>query len=609
MSNSVIPFVRRATKNMSSPCWTAGREASLSSLLNNPLYHGVAVLPLMYNDITLHYIALWTLVFGATLVWAVMHLKRNKRIRQTVRDGEMLRMRIRNILQHSREILFGFDLRSGRFDYLSPACLSLTGFTIEEIKAMGPRELLQRLHPDDRDEMHKLIDQLRQRTKESEWLGPVDYRFLHRDGQYRSFSDHLHVTYDDAGGAAYAGGSVRDVTRIVRLEESMRILERKFQDTQKMAGLGLLASGIAHDFNNLLTVILGNAELALLDCGGTDGGVLDEIKQTALRAAELANQMLVYTGKTSLVVSSINLCSAVKEMGSLLDVSISKKVSIQYCLAENVPFIRGDVSQIRQVAMNLITNASEAIGDRSGVIAISIHAVELQTGELERTFPPGGLPAGRYVRLEVSDTGDGMNEETMQKIFDPLFTTKITGRGLGLASLLNVVQRHNGAVDVKSEVGRGTVFRVYFPVEEQAGEQCAEETPAANGEWRGYGTALVADDEEAVRNITTALLERLGFRVITSADGVETVDLYTEHAGEISLLLMDLNMPRLNGIEATLRIRHVNPQVPVLFMSGYPREQVMERFGQQPHTDFIRKPFQTGELLAGIRHVIEARCD
>lgn len=594
---------------MSSPCWTAGREASLSSLLNNPLYHGVAVLPLMYNDITLHYIALWTLVFGATLVWAVMHLKRNKRIRQTVRDGEMLRMRIRNILQHSREILFGFDLRSGRFDYLSPACLSLTGFTIEEIKAMGPRELLQRLHPDDRDEMHKLIDQLRQRTKESEWLGPVDYRFLHRDGQYRSFSDHLHVTYDDAGGAAYAGGSVRDVTRIVRLEESMRILERKFQDTQKMAGLGLLASGIAHDFNNLLTVILGNAELALLDCGGTDGGVLDEIKQTALRAAELANQMLVYTGKTSLVVSSINLCSAVKEMGSLLDVSISKKVSIQYCLAENVPFIRGDVSQIRQVAMNLITNASEAIGDRSGVIAISIHAVELQTGELERTFPPGGLPAGRYVRLEVSDTGDGMNEETMQKIFDPLFTTKITGRGLGLASLLNVVQRHNGAVDVKSEVGRGTVFRVYFPVEEQAGEQCAEETPAANGEWRGYGTALVADDEEAVRNITTALLERLGFRVITSADGVETVDLYTEHAGEISLLLMDLNMPRLNGIEATLRIRHVNPQVPVLFMSGYPREQVMERFGQQPHTDFIRKPFQTGELLAGIRHVIEARCD
>ena len=579
----------------------------LISLLNNPSGGSVAAIPLMYNDITLHYIALWMLVFGATLIWSVMHLKRSERIRQTVRDGKLLKLRIQNILQHSREALFGLDLRTGRFDYLSPACLSLTGYTADELKTMEPCELLQRVQPDDREEISRLIAQLRRRTKEREWLGLVDYRFLHRDGQYRSFSDHLHVAYDEAGCAVYVSGSVRDVTQIVRLEESMRILEKKFQDTQKMAGLGLLASGIAHDFNNLLTVVLGNAELALLDCGGTDGGVLDEIKKTALRAAELANQMLVYTGKASLVVSSINLSSIVKEMGSLLDVSISKKVSIRYCLAENVPLIRGDISQIRQVAMNLITNASEAIGDRSGVIAISIHAVELKTGELERTFPPGGLPAGRYVQLEVSDTGDGMNEETMQKIFDPLFTTKITGRGLGLASLLNVVQGHNGAVDVRSEVGRGTVFRIYFPVEEEVCEPGAEEALVAGSEWRGYGTALVADDEEAIRNITAALLERLGFRVITAADGFETVDLYTENAGDISLLLMDLNMPRLNGIEATLRIRHINPKVPVLFMSGYPREQVMERFGQQPHTDFVRKPFQSDELLAGIRSVMEAR--
>jgi CheY-like chemotaxis protein len=255
--------------------------------------------------------------------------------------------------------------------------------------------------------------------------------------------------------------------------------------------------------------------------------------------------------------------------------------------------------------MNLITNASEAIGDRSGVIAISIHEVELKAGELERTFPSGGLPSGHYVRLEVSDTGDGMNEETQQRIFDPLFTTKITGRGLGLASVINVVRRHNGAIEVKSEEGRGTVFRVYFPVEAQNDEPGTEAAQAAKGEWRGYGTVLIADDEAAIRSITAALLERLGFRVITAADGFETVDLYTEHAGDITLLLMDLNMPRLNGIEAVLRIRHINPKVPVLFMSGYPREQVMERFGQQPHTDFIRKPFQSSELLDGIRNVME----
>ncbi|MCC7300803.1 MAG: response regulator, partial [Verrucomicrobia bacterium] len=267
--------------------------------------------------------------------------------------------------------------------------------------------------------------------------------------------------------------------------------------------------------------------------------------------------------------------------------------------------IRGDISQIRQVAMNLITNASEAIGDRPGVIAISIHEVHLRAGELENTVPPGGLPAGHYVRLEVSDTGDGMSPETMKRIFDPLFTTKITGRGLGLASLLNVVQRHNGAVEVKSEAGNGTVFRIYFPVEAQYDEVRAEDALDVESEWRGYGTALVADDEESIRDVTAALLKRFGFRVITAADGFETVDLYTENAGDITLLLMDLNMPRLNGIEAVMRIRHINPKVPVLFMSGYPREQVMERFGQQPNTDFVRKPFQGNELLAGIRNVME----
>lgn len=587
------------------------REDQLISLLNNLSYssagRGLAAFPLMYNDVTLHYMALWTFVLGAALLWAVMHLKRNTRIHQTACDCEMLRARVRSILQHSREVLFGLDLRSGRFDYLSPSCISLTGYSAEEVEAMGPQELLQKLHPDDLATVQRLIDQLKKNTKDREWLGLLDHRFRHRDGQYRSFSEHLQVAYSKTGQAVYLSGSVRDISQIAGLEENLRILEKKFQDGQKMASLGLLASGIAHDFNNLMTVVLGNAELALLECGGSDGGVLDEVKKTALRAAELATQMLVYTGKTSLVLSSINLSSVVKEMAALLDVSISKKVSIKYCLAEDTPLIRGDVSQIRQVAMNLITNASEAIGDCSGVIAISIHGADLKTGELERTIPPGGLPPGRYVRLEVSDTGDGMNEETMRKIFDPLFTTKITGRGLGLASLLNVVQRHNGAVEVKSDVGRGTVFRIYFPAEPEGSGPGVEAACASDSEWRGYGTALVADDESAIRDIAKALLERFGFRVITASDGFETVDRYTENAGDITLLLMDLNMPRLNGMEATLRIRHINPNIPVLFMSGYPREQVMERFGHQKHTDFVKKPFQSGELLAGIRQVMESR--
>lgn len=434
----------------------------------------------------------------------------------------------------------------------------------------------------------------------------VEYRFRHREGQYRFFSDHLCVRYAPTGEPLSLCGSVREVTQIARLEESLRILERKFQDEQKMAGLGLLAGGIAHDFNNLMTVVLGNTELALLGCGGSNCGVLDEIKKTTLRAAELAHQMLVYTGKTAQSTEIIHLDRVVREMGALLEVSISKKVRLQYSLAENIRSFRGDISQIRQVVMNLITNASEAIGDRSGVIAISIQNVELKAGQLEKTFPGRSASAGRYVRLEVSDTGAGMREETMQKIFDPLFTTKVTGRGLGLATLLNAVERHNGTVEVQSNPGQGTVFRVYFPAEE--GQGSGVEAAALRDEpreWRGNGTVLVADDEPAIQAMTRALLERVGFRVLTASDGMEAVDLCTEHAEEITLLLIDINMPRLSGMEAVLRIRYTIPRIPVLFMSGYSRDEVMGRFGRQPHTDFVQKPFRSDDLVSAIRRVME----
>ena len=433
----------------------------------------------MYNDVTLHYMALWMFVCGAALVWLVMHLRRNAFIRKNQSDSEQARMQLTEILQHSREALYKYSLTTGCFQYLSSACISLTGYTDREIRRMSPDEFLARVHPDDRERVVELAETLSRRQKEWEWIGVVDYRFMHQDGEYRSLSDHLHVGYDISGKAAVLRGSVREVTRITRMEDDLQVLERKFQESQKMASLGLLASGIAHDFNNLMTVILGNAELSLLEKGGADGGTLAEIKKTTLRAAELANQMLVYTGKTPLVVSSIDLCSVVQEMGALLDVSISKKVSLEYSFTDGLAHIRGDISQIRQVAMNLITNASEAIGDQSGVIAISIRETVLRPDELEHVYPPSGVMEGRYVLMEVSDTGCGMDEGTVQKIFNPLFTTKVTGRGLGLASLLNAVQRHNGAVEVQSAVGMGTVFRVYFPVEEQEED--------GNGEKSGGG--------------------------------------------------------------------------------------------------------------------------
>ena len=566
---------------------------------------GIAGIRSVYDNVLLHYMALWTFVCGAALVWLVIHLRRNAAMRRSVQECERAQAQFRQVLQHSREAIYKYDLQSRKFKYLSPACFSLTGLTSEEIEAMSFREMLKLVHSDDQERVFRLMSELQTRSKADDWQGVVEYRLMHRDGHFRSMSDHLYVSYDATGNAATVSGSVRDVTQVDRLEESMRVLERKFQESQKMAGLGLLASGIAHDFNNLMTVVLGNAELALLECGGTDDGVLDEIKRTTLRAAELANQMLVYTGKTTLVVSSINLSSVVREMGALLDVSISKKVKIEYCLSNDIPMVRGDVSQIRQVAMNLITNASEAIGDREGVIAISIHEVYLRPGELRDVFPVGSSPEGAYVRLEVSDTGSGMDEKTRQKIFNPLFTTKVSGRGLGLASLLNAVERHNGAVEVQSEPGRGTVFRIYFPVEKQVQDDDSDLITGEHTDWHGFGTALIADDEEAILDITSSLLQRMGFRVLTAANGLKAVDLYTEYADDITFLLMDVNMPGLNGQEAVMRIRHINPKVPVLFMSGYPRGEVMARFEHIPHTGFIKKPFQNAGLVGAVRSVVE----
>jgi len=586
---------------MFSPCWIREKKEALLS----PLLNSLGTLPVMSNDVTLHYTALWTFVCGAALVWTVMHLRRNAHFRKIESDGLVFESQLKNILQHSREAIYSFDLVRGRFDYLSPACFSLTGSAAEEIEMAGLSGLLKHVHPEDQDKVARLTQTLRHRTQDREWLGLVEFRFRHRDGNYRSLSDHLHVSYDSSGNAVTLSGSVRDVTQGAHLEESMHILERKFQDSQKMAGLGLLSSGIAHDFNNLMTVVLGNAELALLECGEADSSLLEEIKRTTLRASELANQMLVYTGKTTVAIDCINLSSVVREMGSLLDVSISKKVTIQYSLSDEVPAIRGDISQIRQVAMNLITNASEAIGDRPGVIAIRIHGVDLKSGEVTAVFPAEHVLEGPHVLLEVSDTGSGIDEEKLSKIFDPLFTTKVTGRGLGLASLLNAVQRHNGAVEVSSTEGHGTVFRVYFPVKEEGVDEAEADAVVVDDEWHGYGTVLIADDEESIREITRALLERIGFRVITATDGQEAVDRYTEDPEGISVLLLDINMPRLNGHEAALRIHHINPTVPVLFMSGYPREHVMDRFGKQPHTDFINKPFQSRELAVAIRRVMD----
>ncbi len=390
-----------------------------------------------------------------------------------------------------------------------------------------------------------------------------------------------------------------------RVEEERREFETQIQLGQKLESLGVLAGGIAHDFNNLLTGILGNADLAIMEIGPDTSvaGHLKEIKTTAERAADLSRQMLAYSGRGSFVIEPIALNGIVTEMVHLLEVSISKKVAMRYDLDEALPDMVGDVTQIRQVIMNLITNASDAIGDEEGLITISTGWLDCERADFTGVYLDDQLEEGAYVYLEVADTGCGMDDETRKRVFDPFFTTKFTGRGRGLASAIGIIRGHKGAVRVDSKPGKGTRFRVLFP---SGGEPAVR--PAASHstevEWEGRGTVLVVDDEEAIREVGSLMLEQAGFEVITACDGVEAVDVYRERADEITCVLLDLTMPRLGGEETYRELRQIREDVCVVLSSGYSELEVGERFEGQGVAGFVQKPYLAAELIGRVKQAI-----
>ena len=308
--------------------------------------------------------------------------------------------------------------------------------------------------------------------------------------------------------------AIVDISERKRAEEERKRHEVQMQHSQKLESLGVLAGGIAHDFNNLLVGILGNAGLALMELAPESPvrRTVQNIEVAALQTAELTKQLLAYSGKGKFHVQPLNLSRLVEEITHLLKFSISKKAVLRTRLASDLPTIEADASQIQQVIMNLIINASEALGDKVGDIIASTGVVRADRAYLADTLLDDHLPEGRYVYLEVTDTGCGMDKETRSRIFDPFFTTKFTGRGLGLAATLGIVRGHNGAIRLYSEPGQGTAFKVIFPSSEQAAS-AIEQSPEALEEWHGAGTILIVDDEEGVRFVASKALEKAGFTV------------------------------------------------------------------------------------------------
>jgi PAS domain S-box-containing protein len=461
------------------------------------------------------------------------------------------------------------------------------------------RDMMDWVVPEDRDAvMAAMFEAAQQATSRR-----LEFRATRPDGQVR----HCLVVVEGEGagesGRLPVHGMIWDLTELRRAEEERRKLELQVMQTQKLESLGVLAGGIAHDFNNLLTTILGNVDLAMCELSPTSAerGFLSDIERASRRAADLCRQMLAYSGKGRFIVQPLSLNELVEEMTHLLSVSISKKAIINYNLAHGLSAVMADATQLRQVVMNLITNASEAIGDQSGVISLTTGAMDCDDAYLKGLESGGGsLPAGRYVYLEVGDTGHGMDRETMARIFDPFFTTKFTGRGLGLAAVQGIVRGHKGGLRVYSEAGKGTTFKVLLPAESRPAETLSAKA-AADGTWQGHGLVLLADDEAPIRNMGRLMLERAGFQAITAADGREALELFRERQHDLRLVVLDLTMPYLDGEACFREMRRLAPEVKVIMTSGYNEQDVISRFVGKGLAGFVQKPYTSGDLIPKVR--------
>jgi signal transduction histidine kinase/CheY-like chemotaxis protein len=456
------------------------------------------------------------------------------------------------------------------------------------------------IHPDDR----AAVRETWKRALITGRTESVRHRVVRRDGELRVFDANVLAVLDQHDEPERMVGTVRDVTDELRADEARMQLESQMQQAQKLESLGVLAGGIAHDFNNLLVGILGNASLALLDLP-TDSPVrhsVAEIEQAAQRAAELTRQLLAYAGKGRFVVEPVDCSQVVREMTALLRTAVSKNAQVSLSLADDLPPVEADVTQLRQVVMNLITNASDALPDHGGMIYLHTGRQSVDAEYLLSCVPGSDIVPGEFVYIEVRDDGRGMDEVTRAKIFDPFFTTKFTGRGLGLAATLGIVRGHRGAIRVYSEPSKGTAIKLLFPAGVGAVATAEVAVPAT---WQGSGELLVVDDEPSVRAVSRALLHRRGFTVAEAHGGRDAVAMVEAEPLRFRLVLLDLTMPDMGGEETFRALRRVAPQLKVILMSGYNEQEVTRQFVGRGLAAFLQKPFRAEELDSAVRRVLD----
>jgi signal transduction histidine kinase/ActR/RegA family two-component response regulator len=393
----------------------------------------------------------------------------------------------------------------------------------------------------------------------------------------------------------------RDVTAIRNEAEERRQLELKVLEAQKLDSLGMMAGGIAHDFNNLLVGVLGNAELALQEAP-EDSKLhqqLDGISKASRRAGELCRQLLAYSGHGQIVVIPADLSELVEDMASLLSVSVSRQCQLKMNLADALPAVEADVTQLRQVIMNLTTNASEAVGDAAGTVSVRTGTKMCSREDLADYIADDDIAPGAYVYVEVEDSGCGIEHESLKQMFEPFFSTKFAGRGLGLAAVRGIARSHRAVIAVSSELGSGTCIRVLFPASAAEAKTIREDVLVPVQE-DVEGTVLVVDDEPDVLEVMEQILILAGYSVVTARDGYDAMDVFEQRHEELRAVILDMTMPGLSGKEAYEQMRGITAAIPIVLASGYSEEEVIERIGDVSAPLFLQKPFQSKELLNAV---------
>ena len=539
-------------------------------------------------------------VFPAHVQLTAIRIDNKTVLQAVVTDiGELTQLRsekelLANALAHTADAILITD-EEARVLYVNDAFVKMTGYSRKDIQ--GEFASILRSEQVEASLYSQMLEHLK---RGKTWRGELPTRL--KSGEEILTERTISSVFNARGEIAHHVALMRDIT-----DEKEQA--KRWEHTQRLESLGVLAGGIAHDFNNILTAIMGNAALAErgLDDASPAKKKLATIEMSAQRAADLCQQMLAYSGKGKFVIKPVDLSKLVDEMVHLIEVSIEKNVVIKYHLADNLPVVEVDTAQVQQVILNLITNANEAIGNKSGVISFSTGVMTADRPYLEASFCDDSVPDGRFTYIEVSDTGCGMDGETVKKIFDPFFTTKFTGRGLGMSAVLGIVRGHHGALRVYSEVGRGTTFKVLFPVSEEAViegavAECADD-------WKAEGTILVVDDEDTIREVAAMMLEEIGFSTLTAVDGVQAIEVFRQHQEQIRAVLLDMTMPKMDGKACFRELRRIDPHVRVVLSSGYSEEDATARFSGKKLAGFVQKPYSPEQLKAVMVQVCQGEAD